>query len=83
MAAPSSEAAALSSAAAPNREDLGGLDDLALLSLVRSLPLASPWRAAACELLVIRYTGLVRSCVRPYRGSPVPSEDLMQVCTSA
>ena len=78
MAAPSSEAA-LSSAAAPNREDLAGLDDLALLSLVRSLPVASPWRAAACELLVIRYQGLVRSCVRPYRGSPVPSEDLMQV----
>ena len=63
----------------PTREDLAGLDDLALLSLVQSLPLASPWRAAACELLVIRYQGLVRSCVRPYRGSPVPTEDLMQV----
>ena len=72
MAAPSSDAV-------PTREDLAGLDDLALLSLVRSLPVASQWRAAACELLVIRYQGLVRSCVRPYRGSPVPSEDLMQV----
>ena len=68
--------------AAPGRpatEDLAGLDDLALLSLVQSLPLASQWRAAACELLVTRYQGLVRSCVRPYRGSPVPTEDLMQV----
>jgi RNA polymerase sigma-B factor len=30
-------------------------------------------------LLVTRYQGLVRSCVRGYRGSPVPTEDLMQV----
>src|ERR1700723_2213259 len=63
----------------PAREDLAGLDDLALLSLVRTLPSASQWRAAACELLVTRYQGLVRSCVRPYRGCPVPTEDLMQV----
>ena len=63
----------------PAREDLAGLDDLALLSLVQSLPPASQWRAAACELLVTRYQGLVRSCVRPYRGGPVPTEDLMQV----
>jgi RNA polymerase sigma-B factor len=72
-------AAVLSEAEAPTREDLAGLDDLALLALVRTLPLASPGRAAACELLVTRYQGLVRSCVRPYRGSPVPTEDLMQV----
>ena len=68
--------------AAPDRavrEDLAGLDDRALLSLVQSLPLASARRAAACELLVTRYQGLVRSCVRPYLGSPVPTEDLMQV----
>ena len=63
----------------PARADLAGLDDLALLSMVRTLPLASPWRAAACEVLVTRYQGLVRSCVRPYRGSPVPTEELMQV----
>jgi RNA polymerase sigma-B factor len=78
MAVPSS-AAAPSSAAEPTRGDLAGLDDRALLSLVQSLPLASERRAAACELLVTRYRGLVRSCVRPYRGSPVPIEDLMQV----
>ena len=63
----------------PATADLAGLDDLALLALVQSLPLASQGRAAACELLVTRYQGLVRSCVRPYRGSPVPTEDLMQV----
>jgi len=44
----------------PAREDLAGLDDLALLSLVQTLPPASQWRAAACELLVTRYQGLVR-----------------------
>ena len=67
----------------PATADLAGLDDLALLSMVRTLPLASQWRAAACELLVTRYQGLVRSCVRPYRGSPVPTEDLMRWGTSA
>jgi len=61
------------------KEDLAGLDDRALVGLVQSLPRASQRRAAACELLVARYQGLVRSCVRPYLRSPVPAEDLMQV----
>jgi len=61
------------------REDLARLDDQALLSLVRSLPRASQRRAVACELLVARYEGLVRSCVRPYRRSPVSAKELMQV----
>jgi RNA polymerase sigma-B factor len=60
-------------------EGLVGLGDQALLYLVQSLPPASQQRAAACELLVTRYQNLVRSCVRPYRSSPVPNEDLMQV----
>jgi RNA polymerase sigma-B factor len=60
-------------------EDLAGLDDRALLGLVQSLPRASERRATAAELLVSRYQGLVRSCVRPYQGSPVPAQDLMQV----
>jgi RNA polymerase sigma-B factor len=34
---------------------------------------------AACELLVSRYEGLVRSCVRRYVRSPVSAQDLMQV----
>ena len=61
------------------KKELAGLDDRALLGIVRSLPRASERRAAACELLVTRHRGLVRSCVRPYLRSPEPTEDLMQV----
>jgi RNA polymerase sigma-B factor len=61
------------------KKELAGLDDQALLGLVRLLPQASERRAAACELLVTRHQGLVRSCVRPYLRSPEPAEDLMQV----
>ena len=32
-----------------------------------------------CEILVERHEKLVRACVRQYRGSPEPTEDLMQV----
>jgi RNA polymerase sigma-B factor len=60
-------------------KELAGLDDQALLGLVRLSPSASERRAAACELLVTRHQGLVRSCVRPYLRSPEPTEDLMQV----
>jgi len=70
------------SVAPPDRmlnKELAGLDDRALLGIVRLSPQASQRRAAACELLVTRYQGLVRSCVRPYRRSPEPAEDLMQV----
>ena len=37
-----------------------------------------PARQAICAILVGRYAGLVRSCVRPYRRSPEPAEDLLQ-----
>jgi len=60
-------------------EDLAGLDDGGLLRIVRSEPLSSARRAAACELLVGRHRNLVRSCVQRYRRSPEPTEDLMQV----
>jgi RNA polymerase sigma-B factor len=59
--------------------DLAGLDDRELLRIVRSQPLASARRAAACELLVSRHRNLVRSCVQRYKRSPEPAEDLMQV----
>ena len=58
---------------------LAGLDDRELLGILRPLPRASALRGAACELLVSRHRGLVRSCVQRYRGSPEPAEDLMQV----
>jgi RNA polymerase sigma-B factor len=60
-------------------EDLAGLEDRVLLDIVGSLPRASLRRAAACEVLVVRYRQLVQSCVRPYRNSPEPADDLMQV----
>jgi RNA polymerase sigma-B factor len=75
-APPPGSSAPLDRAAA---ENLAELDDPALLSIVRSLPRSSDRRAAACELLVIRYQGLVRFCVRRYLRSPEPAEDLMQV----
>ncbi len=62
-----------------SRARLSELPDNALLATVRALPRDSELRAAACEILVDRYGKLVRSCVRQYRGSPEPTEDLMQV----
>jgi RNA polymerase sigma-B factor len=61
------------------RPELAEFNDRELLGLVGSLPRRSERRIAACELLVSRYQYLVRSCVQPYRGSPEPIEDLMQV----
>jgi RNA polymerase sigma-B factor len=62
-----------------SRAALKDLSDSDLLARVRTLPRDSELRAAACEILVDRYGKLVRSCVRQYRGSPEPTEDLMQV----
>jgi len=64
---------------AGSRAELKELSDNALLAKVRALPRDNELRAAACEVLVERYQKLVRSCVRQYRGSPEPTEDLMQV----
>ena len=61
------------------RQDLAGLDDGELLVIVGSQPRSSHRRMAACELLVGRYDGLVRSCVRRYPLGPELTEDLMQV----
>ena len=62
-----------------SRAELKELSDNALLARIRALPRDSELRAAVCEILVERYQKLVRSCVRQYRGSPEPTEDLMQV----
>jgi len=61
------------------RAELSGLTDDELLIRFRALPRESHERGIACEILVARYERLVRSCVRQYRGSPEPVEDLMQV----
>jgi RNA polymerase sigma-B factor len=65
--------------ASTTSRDLDRLEDAELLRIVRSLPHTSERREAACELLVSRHRGLVRSCVNRYRRSPEPTEDLMQV----
>jgi RNA polymerase sigma-B factor len=61
------------------RTDLRELSDNNLLARLRTLPRASAEHAAICEVLVERYAHLVQACVRPYRLSPEPVEDLMQV----
>ena len=59
--------------------ELEQLSDSELLVRLRPLPRDSEPHEQICEILVSRYTKLVRSCVRQYRGSPEPAEDLMQV----
>src|SRR5579864_969441 len=61
------------------RAELSQLPDDELLRQFRALPRGSERRADMCEILVQRHEKLVRSCVRQYRGSPEPTEDLMQV----
>ena len=61
------------------RAELDQLSDNTLLTHVHALPRGSEERSRVCEVLVDRYQRLVRSCVRQYRGSPEPVEDLMQV----
>jgi RNA polymerase sigma-B factor len=61
------------------RAELKRQSDDELLGTFRALPRDSEERAAICEILVQRHEKLVRSCVRQYRGSPEPAEDLMQV----
>ena len=62
-----------------SRAELAHHTDDELLARFRALPRDSHEHALICELLVERYERLVRSCVRQYRGSPEPVEDLMQV----
>jgi RNA polymerase sigma-B factor len=63
----------------PVPAELGDSADHELLKTIQSEPLGSSARDAACEVLVARYRGLVRSCVLRYRDSPEPLEELMQV----
>ena len=61
------------------RQELAELDDRELLGIAGSLPRFGQRRMAACELLVVRYRYLVRSCVQRYNRGPEPAEDLLQV----
>jgi len=58
-------------------QELPGLEDRELLRIVHSPD--STLRSMASEILVSRYSGLVRSCVRRYWYTPEPTDDLMQV----
>jgi RNA polymerase sigma-B factor len=62
-----------------SRAELTQLSDDELLGRFRALPRESDDRAEICEILVQRHERLVRACVRQYKGSPEPTEDLMQV----
>jgi RNA polymerase sigma-B factor len=57
------------------RAELRELPDDTLLARLRPLPRDCTERDAICEVLVT----LVAACVRQYRSSPEPAEDLMQV----
>src|SRR3984957_16871795 len=59
--------------------DLAERDDAELLRLIRSRPRGDSMREAACEVLVLRYRPLVRSCALRYKNSTEPQEELMQV----
>lgn len=59
--------------------ELRPLSDEVLLQRLHAMPRDSAERDPVCEVLVQRYEKLVRSCVRQYRGSPEPVEDLTQV----
>lgn len=61
------------------RQELAELNDRELLGIAGSLPRSGQQRMAACELLVVRYRYLVRSCVQRYSRGPEPAEDLLQV----
>jgi RNA polymerase sigma-B factor len=64
---------------APTHVPLAETPDEDLLERCRHLPKDSRERDIVREVLVRRHESLVRQCVRAYRGSPEPVEDLMQV----
>ncbi len=61
-----------------SRAELQAQSDSELLAQLHEQPNGTAEHEAICEILVTRYAGLVRSCVRPYRNSPEPAEDLLQ-----
>jgi RNA polymerase sigma-B factor len=61
------------------RASLEALPDSELLARLHVLPRQGTEHDAVCEILVSRHIPMVRACVRRYRDSPEPAEDLMQV----
>ncbi len=56
-----------------------GYSDAELVDLVQTLPDGSSRRERAYEALVARYSPVIRSCVRRYRGPRELDDELMQV----
>ena len=67
------------SESAGRRFTLAECSDGELLMQCREHARGSAEWSAACEVLVRRYTPLVRACARQYRDSPESPDDLMQV----
>jgi RNA polymerase sigma-B factor len=63
----------------PRQSALERLSDGDLLARCRERPCGSAEWKRACDVLVRRFTPLVRACVRQYLNSPESSDDLMQV----
>jgi RNA polymerase sigma-B factor len=61
------------------RPALADLSDGELLAQCYEHAHGSAEWSAACDVLVRRYTPLVRACARQYRDSPESADDLMQV----
>lgn len=59
-------------------EVLESADDIQLIDLVRSLSRDDPYREAAYEHLINRYSALVASCARRYAHTPEQVEELTQ-----
>jgi hypothetical protein len=57
-----------------SRGVLDRCDDHELVQKVQSLPRAGAEREAACEVLIVRYQPLLRSCALRYRESPETTE---------
>lgn len=70
---------AIKGSVVPRMADLAELDDAELLTTIQARPPGDSLRDAACEVLVIRYRPLVRSCVLRYKNSSESQEELMQV----
>lgn len=62
-----------------SRARLESLPDGDLLTRLHALPRHGTEHDVVCEILIRRHIGLIRTCVRRYRDSPEPVEDLMQV----
>jgi RNA polymerase sigma-B factor len=79
MSVPDSAADAADETAVADPHDLSTQPDQDLLRLIHDQRRDSQTAARACEVLVVRYESLVRSCARRYQGSPESADELMQV----